>query len=161
MSAGGERTHRIPRDGAFGVPQIDIVLQAEPEPGAGAEAAAEAHCGLGGDSGAAINDVGEMLARQPGGRGQRGDRQPARLQIKLGQASTGGLGGRFLMIVEEVDIVRVLSFDLERHPPVAGDRDGMMAAAITIVAMSWLTLMASWFSARSTSALIEGGRRSG
>lgn len=81
MSAGGERTHRIPRDGAFGVPQIDIVLQAEPEPGAGAEAAAEAHCGLGGDPGAAMDDVGEMLARQPGGCGQRGDRQPARLRI--------------------------------------------------------------------------------
>ena len=66
-----------------------------------------------------------------------------------------------LLIIEDDDIVHVLSFDPERHPPVARDRYGMVATAITVVAMNWLTLMASCFASRSTSALIEGGRRSG
>ncbi len=130
------------RGALFGVPGVELELQSEPETDVGVrERFGEADGHVGGETVAAVEELGEGLARNAEAGRRRGDGEVERLDIQLAEdfAGVGRVvhlhGCTASMVVDEIDIGGILAFKSEDNAIIGGDGHREQAFEVALQGM--------------------------
>jgi len=126
----------------FGVPGVELELQAEPEADVGVgERFGEADGHVGGEAVAAVQELGERLARNAQAGRRRGDGEVERLDIQVAE-DFAGVGRVFhfhgftaSMVVNEIDVGGILAFKGEGNAVIGGDGNREQAFEVALQGM--------------------------